>query len=215
MCPSPIATDDVHLIGTVKDTTDSMTETMASNWERVETTVKQMKRELSNADKEFQKLNDIVLAKLRHLEQLIEDSDQVGRDEEIVKLETGDVFSAVALWEEPIRMEEIGYRIEPGPGLEGQQPQYSLLKRGHENLEELNKITDTKFDSFLDTMTVAIYKANDRMRQQEDKTEKVEIKLRNFQESLKDRLKARLSHSSVQSSRPSYGCGPQIQMQLN
>ena len=53
------------------------------------------------------------------------------------------------------------------------------------------------------------------MRYQEQKRERVDINLRNIQESLKDVLKTQLSHSRVQSSMPNYIYEPQIQMQIN
>ena len=228
------------MIGTVKATTDSMAEMMALKWEQVDAIVKQIKGELSYADKEFEELNKIVLEKLKHLEQLIDDPDQVGRDEAIDELveriETG--YADISLscpdhclyeWDEssepdesvepvlePSREKEICYLNEKdGPGLEDQQPQNSLLKRAHENLEELKKRAHMKFDSVLESLKAAKNEANERMRYQEEKRGRAEIKLRSIQESLKDLLKARLSHSRVQSSMPNYIYEPQIQMQIN
>ena len=224
------------MIGTIKATTDSMTEMMALKFKQVDAIVKQIKGELSHADKEFEELNKIVLEKLEHLEWLIKDPDQVGRDEAIDELveriETG--YADISLscpggWDEsseadesvepvlePSREKEICYLNErDGPGLEDQQPQNSLLKRANENLEELKKSAHGKFDSVLESLNAAKNEANERMRYQEEKRERVEINLRNVQESLKDLLKARLSHSRVQSSRPNYIYEPQIQMQIN
>ena len=224
------------MIGTIKATTDSMTEMMALKFKQVDAIVKQIKGELSHADKEFEELNKIVLEKLEHLEWLIKDPDQVGRDEAIDELveriETG--YADISLscpggWDEsseadesvepvlePSREKEICYLNErDGPGLEDQQPQNSLLKRANENLEELKKSAHGKFDSVLESLNAAKNEANERMRYQEEKRERVEINLRNVQESLKDLLKARLSHSRVQSSMPNYIYEPQIQMQIN
>ena len=224
------------MIGTIKATTDSMTEMMALKFKQVDAIVKQIKGELSHADKEFEELNKIVLEKLEHLEWLIKDPDQVGRDEAIDELveriENG--YADISLscpggWDEssepdesvepvlePSREKEICYLNErDGPGLEDQQPQNSLLKRANENLEELKKSAHGKFDSVLESLNAAKNEANERMRYQEEKRERVEINLRNVQESLKDLLKARLSHSRVQSSRPNYIYEPQIQMQIN
>ena len=141
-----------------------MTEMMASNWEQVDAIVKQIKEELDNADKEFENLNELVLKKLGHLEQLIDDPDQVGLDKGIVELvermEAG--YADIALscpdrWDErlsdsdasdepvlePSREKEISYLNEKdGPGLEDQQPQNSLLKRANDNLEELKLTAD-------------------------------------------------------------------------
>ena len=223
------------MIGTVKAATDSMAEMMALKWEQVDAIVKQIKEELNHADKEFEELNKIVLEKLKHLEQLINDPDQVGRDEAIDELEerieTGyaDIYlscpdhglssepgESVEPVLEPSREKEICYLNEKdGPGLEDQQPQNSLLKRAHENLEELKKRAHGKFDSVLESLKAAKNEANERMRYQEKKRGRVDIKLRSIQESLKDLLKARLSHSRVQSSMPNYIYEPQIQMQIH
>lgn len=220
LCPSP--NNDAHLIGTINATTDSMTEMMTLNWKQVDAIVKQIKGELENADKEFEKLNKIVLENLEHLEQLINDPDQVGRNESAID-ESPDRYMTMEdmdddddfLFERvrPSRYQELLYLIEKdGPGFEDQQPQNSLLEKALENLEELKQTTDRKFDSVLKSLKEAKNEANDRMRYQEQKREKVETNLRNIQESLKDLLKARLSQSSVQSSRPNYITEPQIQV---
>lgn len=206
-----------------------MTETMAFNWRQVDAIVRQTKGELSKSSRELGELNKMVSKWLRGLERLIIGLDQVGRDEVIDELEnwtmTGDKYfggleAGVDMfpepWLEPSREEELSYLNEKdGPGLEDQQPQNSLLKRANENLEELKKSAHGKFDSVLESLNAAKNEANERMRYQEEKRERVEINLRNVQESLKDLLKARLSHSRVQSSRPNYIYEPQIQMQIN
>ena len=221
------------MIGTIKATTDSMTEMMALKFKQVDAIVKQIKGELSHADKEFEELNKIVLEKLEHLEWLIKDPDQVGRDEAIDELveriETG--YADISLscpggWDEsseadesvepvlePSREKEICYLNErDGPGLEDQQPQNSLLKRANENLEELKQTTDRKFDSLLKSLAGAKHEVNLRTELQMERTEEVETYLRYIQESLRDLLQVRLSHSRVQSSRPNYISGPQFQM---
>jgi len=214
-----------------------MTEMMASNWEQVDAIVKQIKEELDNADKEFENLNELVLKKLGHLEQLIEDPDQVGLDKGIVELvermEAG--YADIALscpdrWDErssdsdasdesvlePTREKEISYLNEKdGPGLEDQQPQNSLLKRAHDKLEELKLTADRRFDSVLNSLKIAKNEANERMLFQEEKRKRVDTNLSKIQESLKVILKARLSQSGVQSSGPNYIPEAQIQIQIH
>jgi len=208
-----------------------MTEKMTSNWKRVDEVVERIKGELDNADTEFEKLNHLVLEELRHFENLINDPDQLGRDEavDVIVEEIPDEYEGSCLerefdkfygWDEPvlepIREKEISHLNEKdGPGLEDQQPQTSLLKRAQENLEELTQTAERKFTSVLESLKAAENEAKDRMRYQKEKRDRVETNLRNIQESLKDFLKARLSHSGAQSSRPNYICEPQIQMQVN
>ena len=216
-----------------------MTEKMTSNWKQVDAIVERINRELDNADKEFEMLNDIVLEELGHFELLINDPDQAGRDEAIDVLEeiVQAEYAAITLscperesdesdkrneinnllYEpvlEPIREKEISHLNEnDGPGLEDQQPQNSLLKRAHENLEKLKQTADSKFTSVLESLEAAENDAKDRMRYQKEKIERVKINLSHIQESLKDLIKSRLSHSGVQSSRPNYINEPPIQMQ--
>lgn len=202
------------MIGTIKATTDSMTEMMALKFKQVDAIVKQIKGELSHADKEFEELNKIVLEKLEHLEWLIKDPDQVGRDEAIDELveriETG--YADISLscpggWDEsskpdesvepvlePSREKEICYLNErDGPGLEDQQPQNSLLKVAHGKLEKLKQRTNLEFNLVLDSLTEAKDEATKLMQYQEESTERVQIKLRDVQQALKHFLKARLS----------------------
>lgn len=230
LCPSP--NGDAHLIGTIKATTDSMAEKMTSNWKKVDAIVERINGELSNADEEFEELNCLVLKELRHFKQLITDPDQLERDEALesirVKvqgcLECGvDMFFTGEDLEhlvesnkpepvlEPLREQEICHLNEKdGPGLEDQQPQNSLLKRTHENLEELKQTADSKFTSVLESLELAETEAKKRKRYQKEKRERVETNLRNIQESLKDLLKARLSTSM-----PNDIYEPQIQMQIH
>ena len=212
-----------------------MTEMLAFNWKKVDASVKLINRELSNADKEFEKRNKIVLENLGHLQQLIEDHDEVGRDEAIDDSEGSIRLPGLATVEsskqdfmpgfksasdksvepvlESIREKEISYLNEKdGPGLKDQQPQNSLLNRAHENLEELKQTTDRKFDSLLKSLAGAKHEVNLRTELQMERTEEVETYLRYIQESLRDLLQVRLSHSRVQSSRPNYISGPQFQM---
>ena len=205
-----------------------MTGKMTSNWKRVDEIVERVKGELDNADIEFEKLNHLVLEELGHFESLINDPDQLARDEAVDFVDAGYAGNSLSSPEqgvpdrcdkpvlEPIREKEISHLNEKdGPGLEDQQPQTSLLKRAHENLEELTQTAERKFTSVLESLKAAENEAKDRMRYQKEKRERVETNLRNIQESLKDFLKARLSHSGAQSSRPNYICEPQIQMQVN
>ena len=191
-----------------------MTEMMALKFKQVDAIVKQIKGELSHADKEFEELNKIVLEKLEHLEWLIKDPDQVGRDEAIDELveriETG--YADISLscpggWDEssepdesvepvlePSREKEICYLNErDGPGLEDQQPQNSLLKVAHGKLEKLKQRTNLEFNLVLDSLTEAKDEATKLMQYQEESTERVQIKLRDVQQALKHFLKARLS----------------------
>jgi len=227
LCPSQ--NDDAHLIGTIKATTDSMTEKMNSNWKKVDAIVERINGELSNEDEEFEQLNFLVLKKLEHFEDLITDPDQLERDEALesifeVGLESGvDMFSIGEDLEhfdvcseyepvlEPSREQELSHlNEEDGPGLEDQQPQNSLLKKTHENLEELKQTADSKFTSVLESLELAETEAKKRKRYQKEKREKVETNLRNIQKSLKDLIKARPS-----TSRPNDMYEPQIQMQIH
>lgn len=202
-----------------------MTEMMALNWKRVDATVERIKRGLKNADKEFEKLNKLVLENLGQMLQLIEDHDQVGRDEAIDDSEVSIILTGIANIEsctqdfmsgkpvepviEPIREKEISYLNEKdGPGVEDQQPHNTHLKRAHENLEELKQTTDRKFDSLLKSLSGTMHEVNMRTELQMETTEEVE----NYLSSIQELLKARLSHSSVQSSKPNYISEPQIQM---
>ena len=175
-----------------------MTEMMGVNWKQADAIVKQIKGELNNADMEFEKLSKVVMEKLGHLEQLINDPDKVGHDEAIgEKLPNGEWAACESSDKrrvpEPMRVGKVADLIEKdGPPLEDLQPQYSLLKRAQENLEELKQTTGRKFDSVLGSLTAAKNEANDRMRHQKEKREKVEANLRNVEESLKDLLKARI-----------------------
>ena len=209
-----------------------MAEKMTSNWKKVDAIVERINGELSNADEEFEELNCLVLKELRHFKQLITDPDQLERDEALesirVKvqgcLECGvDMFFTGEDLEylvesnkpepvlEPLREQEICHLNEKdGPGLEDQQPQNSLLKRTHENLEELKQTADSKFTSVLESLELAETEAKKRKRYQKEKRERVTTNLRNIQESLKDLLKARLS-----TSRPNDMYEPQIQMQIH
>ena len=207
---------------------------MTSNWNSVDEIVELIKGELDNADTEFEILNQLVLEELRHFENLINDPDQLARDEAVDDIveEIQAVYEGISLschadqmlFEvcrraepvlEPIREKEISHLNEKdGPGLEDQQPQNSLLKVAHENLEELTQTAESKFTSVLASLKAAKNEARDRLLYQKVKRENVETNLRNIQESLKDLLRARLSHSGVQSSRPNYLREPQIQMQV-
>ena len=209
-----------------------MVEKMTSNWKKVDAIVERINGELSNTDEEFEELNCLVLKGLRHFEQLITDPDQLERDEALesffVKVQGGlesgvDMFFTGEDLEnlvesnkpepvlEPLREQEICHLNEKdGPGLEDQQPQNSLLKRTHENLEELKQTADSKFTSVLESLELAETEAKKRKRYQKKKRERVETNLRNIQESLKDLLKARLSTSM-----PNDIYEPQIQMQIH
>ena len=195
---SPSSNDDTHLIGTIKATTDSVTEMMGVTLKQTDAIVKQLKGELNNADMEFEKLSNVVMEKLGHLEQLIIDPDKVGRDEAIGgKLPNGEWAACESSDErrvpEPMRVGEVADLIEiDGPPLEDLQPQYSLLKRAQENLEELKQTTGRKFDAVLGSLAAAKNEAKDRIRHQKETREKVETNLRNVEESLKDLLKARI-----------------------
>lgn len=202
---------------------------MSSNWKKVDTIVERINGELSNADKEFEKLNCLVLKELEDFEQLITDPDQLERDEALILLDfDGVVESAPDIflpyedleyldeWSEPepvlepLRKQEISHLNEKdGPGLEDQQPQNSLLKKTHENLEELKQTADSKFTSVLETLELAETEAKKRQRYQKEKREMVETNLRNIRKLLKDLLQARLS-----TSRPNDMYEPQIQMQI-
>ena len=210
---------------------------MDLHWLHVDAIVRDMREDLIDASTEFVKLYEMVLIWLSHLQQFINDLDQVGRDEAIDELEnwivTGDEISdflslanarepvgpVLHINLDPIREKEISYLNEKdGPGLEDQLPQNSLLKRAHENLEELKQTGDRKLESILDSWKAGKHEASDRMRHQKEKRQRVETDLRNIQELLKDFLKARLSHSSVKSSRPTKNDisePDQIQMQIN
>ena len=162
------------------------------------------------------------MKELRHFKQLITDPDQLERDEAL-ECGVGDIFFTGEDLEylvesnkpepvlEPLREQEICHLNEKdGPGLEDQQPQNSLLKRTHENLEELKQTADSKFTSVLESLELAETEAKKRKRYQKEKRERVETNLRNIQESLKDLLKARLSTSM-----PNDIYEPQIQMQIH
>lgn len=210
-----------------------MTEKMTSNWKKVDAIVERINGELSNADEEFEELSYLVLKELEHFEQLITDPDQLERDEALesifVKLEGGlesgvDMFFTdeeyleyLVEWSEPepvlepLREQEIIHLNEKdGPGLEDQQPQSSLLKKTHENLEELKQTADSKFTSVLESLELAETEAKKRKRYQKEKRESVKTNLRNIKKSLKDLIKARLS-----TSRPNDMYEPQIQMQIH
>ena len=198
-----------------------MTEMMAFNWERVDAVVEQMEDELTQARSEFITLCRMVSEWIGHLKKLIIDLDQGGRqrDEAIDDLGTWtedrsirvptsacvdcDPDEWVEPFLEPIRMKEISALNEKdGPGWEDRQPKDSLLKRAQENLEELKQRAHRKFDSVLMSLTEAKSEANEHMQSQVDERERMKTDLRNVEESLKEFLKARLLHSSVQSSRP-------------
>ena len=209
-----------------------MTEKMTSNWKKVDAIVERINGELSNADEEFEEHNCLVLKELRHFEQLITDPDRLERDEALesifVKSEgglesafdmffTGEDLEYLVEWSEPepvlepLREQEISHLNEKdGPGLEDQQPQNSLLKKTHENLEELKQTADSKFTSVLESLELAETEAKKRKRYQKEKRERVETNLRNIQKSLKDLIKARLS-----TTRPNDMYEPQIQMQIH
>lgn len=209
-----------------------MTENMNSNWKKVDAIVERINGELSNEGKEFEELNCLVLKELGHFEQLITDPDQLERDEALesifVTLE-GEVESEVEMFSidenldhfdvccesepvlEPSREQELSHLNEKdGPGLDDQQPQNSLLKKTHENLEELKQTAESKFTSVLESLELAETEAKKRKRYQKEKRERVETNLRNIQKSLKDLIKARLS-----TSRPNDMYEPQIQMQIH
>ena len=82
-------------------------------------------------------------------------------------------------------------------------------------LSEKVQYSRNQFYSVLESLKAAENEANERMRNQEEKRERVETNLCKIQKSLKGFLKAGLSHSSVQSSRPNYTLEPQIQIQIN
>ena len=183
---------------------------MTSNWKRVDEIVERVKGELDNADIEFEKLNHLVLEELGHFESLINDPDQLARDEAVDFVDAGYAGNSLSSPEqgvpdrcdkpvlEPIREKEISHLNEKdGPGLEDQQSQSSLLKRAHENLEELTQTADRKFTSVFESLEAAETKANERMQHQKKKRERVAKKLFIFKKSLKDLLKAQWTQSGV------------------
>jgi len=211
-----------------------MTEMLALNWKQVDEIVTQIEEELNNADKEFENLNELVVKKLGHLEQLMNDPDQVVRDEAIAANEeiiasayqdivlscpyqederSSEPEALVEPAQEPSKVEELNYLNEKdGPGLEDQQPQNSLLKRAHDNLERLKQTADKKFDLVLQSLKIAKNEANERMRFQEGKRQRVDANLSNIQTSLKFLLEDRRSQSGAQPSTPNYIPEPEIQI---
>ncbi|XP_078356168.1 uncharacterized protein LOC144640972 isoform X2 [Oculina patagonica] len=216
MCPCP--NDDLQLIGKIEATTHGIAEKMTSNLEQVEAAVSLMYQELDNAEHEFEKLIKLILKDLRHLNQLIEDPDQLERDDALLVLE--EVVSRVTAGpmlesgvddifyikepdyeeheHEPIRKEEIIHLLEQdGPGLEDQQAQNSLLKRAQENLEELTQTADMRFESVLRDLERVKIKATSNKRCLKEEIDRVERELFGFEELLKDLLKSHLDQSSA------------------
>lgn len=203
-----------------------MTENMTLNWKRVDAIVERMNGVLNNADKEFEKLNNLVLEDLGHFEKLIEDPDQLKRDEAIDAMMVDLVECAGVEFsfgpepdeseQDPIRKEEISYLNEKdGPGLADQEPQNSLLKKEQENLKELKQTADTKFESVLQSLETAETDAKTRMLYQKEKRERVQKNLSHFQKLLEGFIKDQQTQSGVQSSTPNYVCEPQIQIQIH
>lgn len=211
MCPCP--NDDLLLIGKIEATTHGMAEKMTSNLEQVDAAVGLMYKELDNAEHEFEKLINLILKDVGHLNQLIQDPDQLERDDAllhvekvVMRLEESIVESPFVLCNEesdyedqvhePVRTEEIAHLIEQdGPGLEDQQPQNSLLKRAQENLEGLKQKTDMRFESVLRDLGRVTNKAK-KQCQKEDR-EMVEGELNDFKKLLKDLLKSHRGQSSA------------------
>lgn len=205
-----------------------MTENMTLNWKRVDAIVERINGVLNNADKEFEKLNNLVLEDLGHFEKLIEDPDQLKRDEAIVAM-VANLAECAGVEprfpfdpepdereQDPIRKEEISYLNEKdGPGLADQQPQNSLLQKEQENLKELKQTADTKFESVLQSLETAETDAKTRMLYQKEKRERVQKNLSHFQKLLEGFIKDQQTQSGVQSSRPNYVCEPQIQIQIH
>lgn len=208
----PCPNHDLQLIGKIEATTHGIAEKMTTNLEQVDAAVSLTYNELDNAEHEFEKLKNLILKDVGHLNQLIQDPDQLERDdalldfEEVVMVVEGSDLCCEPSprpeaepeheehVHEPVRKKEIIHLIEQdGPGLEDQQPQNSLLKRAQENLEGLKQKTDMRFESVLRDLGRVTNKAKKQC--QKEGRETVEKELNDFKKLLKDLLKSHRGQS--------------------
>ena len=211
MCACP--NDDLQLIRKIEATTHDMAGEMISNLEQVDAVVRRMNEDLDNAEHEFEKLIDLIRKDLGNFHQIIQDPDQLERNDALLDLEIveacivessppyffdeePDHFDAYV--HEPLRIKEISHLNEQdGPGLEDQQPQNSLLKRAQENLRELTQTADMGFTSVLRDLNAIENKAKKHMQCQKEKRGKVDEELCRFKDLLADLLKSHRGQSSA------------------
>ena len=225
MCSSP--SDDLHLIGKVKATTDRMAYKMALNVDQVYAAVRRMDKERDHAWQDLEMLIEGVLVYFRYFKELTVDPSQLdfhsGFDIKLWQsggcyvqphvesvessycdfMAAGDEQSTdmttEPVVEEPIRKEEIDYLCTiDGSGLADQQPQVTLLKKAQKNLEDLVETADRNFTFVFGSLEAVEREEKRRTQYMHENREEIKREFDNLQETLGRLLKAHRGQSGLE-----------------